>query len=117
MTAVESALVMQDFGTKLHTVANALEDTGLTLLDLKTAKMVTGTEDGLTVRKFLVAAAPAKIVDLSRLQLKVRSAVSSRIYRLTQHGYRTPCHTNYAVQCPMHSITCAIHPMNCGADP
>ena len=59
----------------MRTVANALEDTGLTLLDLKTAKMVTGTEDGLTVRKFLMAAAPAKIVDLSKLQLKVHSAL------------------------------------------
>lgn len=67
-------VVTQNFGTKLNTVANTLEETGLTLLDLKTAKMVTGTEDGLTVRKFLIAAAPAKIVDLSKLQLKVRSA-------------------------------------------
>ena len=74
--------VMQDFGTKLNMVANALEDTGLTMLDLKTAKMVTGTEDGLTVRKFLTAAAPAKIVDLSKLQLKVRSPRSSHTCRL-----------------------------------
>lgn len=64
----------------MHAVANALENTGLTLLDLKTAKMVTGTEDGLTVRKFLIAAAPAKIVDLSKLQLKVRSALTTHIY-------------------------------------
>lgn len=70
----------------MHTVANALEDTGLTLLDLKTAKMVTGTEDGLTVRKFLIAAAPAEIVDLSKLQLKVHSALLTHIYRLSQHG-------------------------------
>lgn len=82
-------MVMQDFGTKLNTVANALEDTGLTLLDLKTAKMVTGTEDGLTVRKFLIAAAPAKIVDLSKLQLKVGSALSGQT---AQSGTtRTPC--------------------------
>ena len=77
---------MQDFGQKLHAVASALEDTGLTLLDLKAAKMVAGTEDGLTVRKFLIAAAPAKIVDLSKLQLKVRCALSSHIYRLSQNG-------------------------------
>lgn len=51
----------------------------MTLLDLKAAKMVTGTEDGLTVRKFLIAAAPAKIVDLSKLQLKVCSALSCHV--------------------------------------
>ena len=52
-------------------MATVLEETGLTMLDLKTAKMVTGREEGLTVRKFLIAAPPAKILDLSKLQLKV----------------------------------------------
>ena len=70
---------MQDFGTKLNTVATVLDDTGLTLLDLKTAKMVSGTEEGLTVRKFLIAAPPGKILDLTKLQLKVHFAAPAQV--------------------------------------
>ncbi len=44
----------------------------MTMLDLKAAKMVTGTEDGLTVRKFLNSAKPAQLMDLSKLHIKVR---------------------------------------------
>lgn len=46
----------------------------MTVLDLKAAKMVTGTEDGLTVRKFLSSAKPAQLMDLSKLHIKVRRA-------------------------------------------
>ena len=82
------AVFMQDFGTKLGTVATSLEETGLTLLDLKTAKMVSGTEEGLTVRKFLIAATPAKLLDLSKLQLKVEE--EEELYKLL----------------PVHNVTC-----------
>ena len=46
----------------------------MTLLDLKAAKMVSGIEDGLTVRKFLNSAKPAQLMDLSKLHIKVRRA-------------------------------------------
>ncbi len=50
----------------------------MTMLDLKAAKMVTGTEDGLTVRKFLNSAKPAQLMDLSKLHIKVRRAFVNR---------------------------------------
>ncbi len=65
---------MQEFGTKLGTSGGVLEETGVTLLDLKAAKMVTGTEDGLTVRKFMVAAKPAQLMDLCKLHMKVSAS-------------------------------------------
>ncbi len=50
----------------------------MTMLDLKAAKMVTGTEDGLTVRKFLNSAKPAQLMDLSKLHIKVRRAFANQ---------------------------------------
>lgn len=61
----------QDFGTKLATIGSVMEETGLTLLDLKSAKMLTGTEDGMTVRKFLMSGKPLQLMDLSKLHMKV----------------------------------------------
>ncbi|KAL0031101.1 hypothetical protein WJX77_003837 [Trebouxia sp. C0004] len=61
---------VEDLGTKLNTFCGVFEETGMTMLDLKAAKMVTGTEDGLTVRKFLNSAKPAQLMDLSKLHIK-----------------------------------------------
>ncbi|DBB10139.1 TPA: hypothetical protein ACH3X3_001723 [Trebouxia sp. C0006] len=61
---------VEDFNTKLNTFCGVFEDTGMTVLDLKAAKMVTGTEDGLTVRKFLNSAKPAQLMDMSKLHIK-----------------------------------------------
>ena len=62
------------------------EETGMTLLDLKAAKLVTGTEEGLTVRKFLNAAKPSQLIDLNKLHIKVsRVTCFSTCQQLTAH--------------------------------
>ena len=48
-----------------------LEETGLTMTDLKAAKMVNGTEEGLTVHKVMVSASTNQLINLSKLHVKV----------------------------------------------
>ena len=77
---------VQEFGVKLGSSGSVFEDTGMTLLDLKTAKMVTGTEEGMTVRKFLSAAKPSQLIDLNKLHIKVsRVTCCSTCQQLTAH--------------------------------
>ena len=77
---------VQEFGIKLGSSGSVFEDTGMTLLDLKIAKMVTGTEEGMTVRKFLTAAKPSQLIDLNKLHIKVsRVTRFSTCQQLTAH--------------------------------
>ena len=48
-----------------------MEETGLTLQDVKTARMVTTTEEGFTLRKFIMSATTNQLIDLTKLHIKV----------------------------------------------
>ena len=48
-----------------------MEETGLTLQDVKTARMVTSVEEGLTLHKFIMSATTTQLIDLTKLHIKV----------------------------------------------
>ena len=48
-----------------------MEETGLTLMDVKLARMISGSEEGLTLRKFVMSATPTQLMDLTKLHMKV----------------------------------------------
>lgn len=64
---------MQDLTSKLNSLCSVLEETGLTQLDFKAAKVPLLAEDGeaIPIKKHLSQATPAQIVDLCKQRLTV----------------------------------------------
>lgn len=67
------AAVVQGLLHKLTSICSTLEETGLTQLDLKAAKMALPADEGanVTVKKQLTQAMPMQIVELCRQRLLV----------------------------------------------
>ena len=67
--------MLQNIAAKLGTAGVVMEETGLTLQDVKTARMVTTTEEGFTLRKFIMSATTTQLIDLTKLHIKVTTLI------------------------------------------